>query len=98
MPVYARGSKLIDLSLALCPLANWTGCDAAVKLHTALDLRGPLPTFLALAAATHGDVVWLDALPMEPGSFYVMDRGYIDLRRLRGIHLAGALFVIRERP
>lgn len=98
MPVYAVDSTLIDLSLALCPWANWTGCDAAVKLHTALDLRGPLPAFLAVTAATHGDVVWLDDLPIEPGSFYVMDRGYIDLRRLRRIHQAGAFFVIRERP
>ncbi len=98
MPVYAVDSTLIDLSLALCPWANWTGCDAAVKLHTALDLRGPLPDFLAVTAATHGDVVWLDDLPIEPGSFYVMDRGYIDLRRLRRIHQAGAFFVIRERP
>jgi hypothetical protein len=97
MPVYAVDSTLIDLSLALCPWANWTGSDAAVKLHTALDLRGPLPTFLALTDAAQGDVVWLDDLPIEPGSFYVMDRGYIDLRRLRRIHQAGAFFVIRER-
>lgn len=98
MPVYAVDSTLIDLSLALCPWANWTGTDAAVKLHTALDLRGPLPAFLAVTAATHGDVVWLDDLPIEPGSFYVMDRGYIDFRRLRRINQAGAFFVIRDRP
>ncbi len=51
MPVYAVDSTLIDLSLALCPWANWTGSDAAVELHTALDLRGPLPAFLAVTAA-----------------------------------------------
>ena len=98
MPVYAVDSTLIDLSLALCPWANWNGSDAAVKLHAALDLRGPLPAFLAVTTGEHGDVVWLDDLPIEPGSFYVMDRGYIDLRRLRRIDQAGAFFVIRERP
>ena len=98
MPVYAVDSTLIDLSLALCPWANWTGSDAAVTLHTALDLRGPLPAFLAVTPAHHGDVVWLDDLPIEPGSFYVMDRGYVDLRRLQRIQQAGAFFVIRERP
>jgi hypothetical protein len=98
VPVYAVDSTLIDLSLALCPWANWTGTDAAVKLHTALDLRGPLPAFLAVTEASHGDVAWLDDLPIEPGSFYVMDRGYIDFRRLRRIAQAGAFFVIRDRP
>ena len=97
-PVYAVDSTLIDLSLALCPWANWTGTDAAVKLHTLLDLRGPLPAFVAVTAAEYGDVLWLDELPIEPGSFYVMDRGYIDFRRLRRIAEAGAFFVIRERP
>lgn len=97
-PIYAVDSTLIDLSLALCPWANWTGSDAAVKLHAALDLRGPLPAFLNVTPATVGDVVWLDELPLEPGSFYVLDRGYVDFRRLRRIADAGAFFVIRERP
>jgi IS4 transposase len=69
-----------------------------VKLHTALDLRGPQPAFLAVTAGTHGDVARLDDLPIELGCFYLMDRGYIDLRRLRRIQQAGAFFVIRERP
>lgn len=98
VPVYAVDSTLIDLSLALCPWANWNGTDAAVKLHTALDLRGPLPAFLALTGAGHSDVAWLDELPIEPGSFYVLDRGYVDFRRLRRLAQAGAFFVIRERP
>jgi Domain of unknown function (DUF4372)/Transposase DDE domain len=97
-PVYAVDSTLIDLSLALCPWANWTGTDAAVRLHTALDLRGPLPAFVAVSPAAYGDMVWLDELPIEAGSFYVMDRGYIDFRRLRRIAQAGAFFVIRDRP
>ncbi len=98
MPVYAVDSTLIDLSLALCPWANWTGTDAAVKLHLALDLRGPLPAFIAVTEGKHGDVVWLDDLPIEPGSFYIMDSGYIYFRRLRRMAEAGAFFVIRDRP
>lgn len=96
-PVYAVDSSLIELSLALCPWANWTGQDAAVKLHVSLDLRGPLPAFVAVTAPEYGDVVWLDELPIEPGSYYIMDRGYIDFRRLRRISEAGAFFVIRDR-
>ena len=91
-------SSLIELSLALCPWANWTGNDAAVKLHVSLDLRGPIPAFVAITPPGHGDVVWLDDLPIEAGSYYVMDRGYIDFRRLRRISDAGAFFVIRDRP
>jgi len=97
-PVYAVDSTLIDLSLALCPWANWTGTDAAVKLHASLDLRGPLPAFAAVTAPGYPDMVWLDDLPIEPGSYYVMDRGYIDFRRLRRIAQAGAFFIIRDRP
>jgi transposase len=96
-PVYAVDSTLIDLSLALCPWADWTGTTAAVKLHVALDLRGSLPAFVTLTEAGHGDVRWLDDLPIEPGSFYVMDRGYIDFRRLRRLAEAGAFFVVRDR-
>jgi hypothetical protein len=97
MPVYAVDSTLIDLSLALCPWVNWTGTTAAVKLHVALDLRGPLPAFVTLTEASRADVLWLDDLPIEPGSFYVMDRGYIDFRRLRRLDEAGAFFVVRDR-
>ncbi len=69
-----------------------------MKLHLSLDLCGPLPAFVAITPAEHGDVVWLDDLPIEPGSFYIMDRGYIDFRRLRRIAQAGAFLVIRDRP
>lgn len=96
--VYAVDSTLIELSLALCPWANWTGLDAAVKLHASLDLRGLLPAFAAITPGSYNDVLWLDELPIEAGSYYVMDRGYIDLRRLRRIAAAGAFFVIRDRP
>ena len=96
-PVYAVDSTLIELSLSICPWANWTGRDAALKLHASLDLRGPLPAFLAVTPANYTDVNWLDDLPIEPGSYYVLDRGYVDFRRLRRIADAGAFFVIRER-
>ena len=98
VPVIAVDSTLIDLSFALCPWANWTGTDAAIKFHAALDRRGPIPAFINLTPAASGDVCWLDELPIEPGAFYIMDRGYIDFRRLRRIAEAGAFFVIRDRP
>lgn len=97
-PVYALDSTFIDLSLALCPWANWTGADATVKLHTMLDLRAALPVFAQISEGSYADVLWLDEVPVPPGSYLVMDRGYIDFRRLRRIAQAGAFFVIRERP
>jgi hypothetical protein len=97
-PVYALDSTFIDLSLALCPWANWTGSDATVKLHTMLDLRAALPVFATISEGSYADVLWLDDVPIEPGSYLVMDRGYIDFRRLRRIAQCGAFFVIRERP
>lgn len=97
-PVYALDSTFLDLSLALCPWANWTGSDATVKLHTMLDLRAALPVFATITEGGFADVLWLDQIPIEPGSYLVMDRGYIDFRRLRRIAQAGAFFVIRERP
>jgi hypothetical protein len=97
-PVYALDSTFIDLSLALCPWANWTGSDATIKLHTMLDLRGTIPTFATITEGSFADVCWLDQVPIEPGSYLVMDRGYIDFRRLRRIAQGGAFFVIRERP
>lgn len=96
-PVYALDSSFIDLSLALCPWANWTGSDATVKLHTMLDLRGALPAFAHISEGNYADVLWLDEVPIEPGSYLVMDRGYLDFRRLRRIAQAGAFFVIRDR-
>jgi hypothetical protein len=97
-PVYALDSTFIDLSLALCPWANWTGSDATVKLHTMFDLHGTLPVFAQISEGSYADVLWLDEVPIQPGSYLVMDRGYIDFRRLRRIAQAGAFFVIRDRP
>jgi hypothetical protein len=96
-PVYAIDSSLIDLSLALCPWANWTGDYAGVKLHTSLDLRGPIPAYFHVSPATYADVCCLDQIPIEAGATYVMDRGYVDLKRLHRIGQSGAFFVVRER-
>ena len=96
--IYALDATMIDLSLALCPWANWTGTDAAVKMHTLLDLRGPLPSFVTITRGGQNEMSWLDEVPLEPGSYYVMDRGYLDLQRLQRFHREGAFFVIRERP
>ena len=95
--LYALDATMIDLSLALCPWANWTGCDAAVKMHTVLDLRGPLPSFVTITPGGQNEMTLLDAVPLEAGSYYVMDRGYLDLRRLPRFQQEGAFFVIRER-
>src|SRR5262249_35668071 len=72
--------------------------DATVKLHTMLDLRGALPVFATITEGSYADMLWLDEVPIEPGSYLVMDRGYIDFGRLHRIAQAGAFFVIRERP
>lgn len=98
VPVIAVDSSLIDLSLALCPWANYTGSKAALKLHAGLDLQGPVPAFVNVPAATASDMGYLDTMPVEPGALYVMDRGYIDFRRLRHLAEQGAFFIIRERP
>lgn len=96
--IYALDATMIDLSLALCPWANWTGQDAAVKMHTMLDLRGPLPSFVTITRGEQNEMPWLDSIPIEAGSYYVMDRGYLDLHRLQRFAREGAFFVIRERP
>lgn len=95
--IYALDATMIDLSLALCPWANWTGTDAAVKMHTLLDLRGPLPSFITISRGEQNEMAWLDEMPIEAGAYYVMDRGYLDLRRLQRFTREGAFFVIRER-
>ena len=95
--VYALDSTLIDLSLTLFPWAPHERSRAAVKLHTLLDLRGPIPTFVHVTGHHTADVEMLDLLIPEPGAFYIMDRGYIDFTRLYALHEARAVFVIRDR-
>ena len=95
--VYALDSTLIDLSLTLFPWAPHQRSRAAVKLHTLLDLRGPIPAFVHVTGHHTADVEILDLLIPEPGACYVMDRGYIDFTRLFALHRAGAVFVVRDR-
>jgi len=95
--VYALDSTTIDLCLSLFPWARFRSTKAAVKLHTLLDLRGPIPTMISISEGKKGDVTVLDELPLEPGAFYVMDRGYVDFERLHRFVLAGAFFVTRAK-
>jgi hypothetical protein len=94
--VYALDSTTIDLCLNLFPWARF-GSKGAIKLHTLLDLRGPIPSFIEITDGRCHDVNALDVLVVEPGSFYVMDRGYLDFSRLYTLHQAGAYFVIRPK-
>ena len=95
--VYALDSTTIDLCLNLFPWARFRRTKAAIKLHTLLDLRGSIPTFIAISQGKQADVRVLDELFLEAGAFYVMDRGYLDFQRLYGFVLAGAFFVTRAK-
>jgi hypothetical protein len=95
--VYALDSTTIDLCLSLFPWARFRSTKAAVKLHTLLDLRGPIPTMIWISEGKQADVRVLDQLVPEPGAFYVMDRGYVDFERLHRFELAGAFFVTRAK-
>jgi hypothetical protein len=95
--VYALDSTTIDLALSLFPWALFRRTKAAVKLHTLLDLRGAIPTFIHISNGKLHDVNILDILLPEPGAFYVMDRGYLDFERLYTLHQAGSFFVIRAK-
>jgi hypothetical protein len=94
--VYALDSTIIDLCLSLCPWARFRHGRGAVKLHTLLDLRGSIPSVIRITPARIPDIRMLDHLVYEPGAFYVMDRGYVDFKRLRKLHQAGAFFVTRS--
>ena len=95
--VYALDSTTIDLCLSVFPWAQFRQTKAAVKLHTLLDLRGAIPTFIHISDGKLHDVNVLDLLTPEPGAFYVMDRGYLDFERLYALHQAGAFFVTRAK-
>jgi transposase len=95
--VYALDSTTIDLCLSLFPWAPSQQQKAAVKLHTLLDLRGSIPTFIRVTDGRVHDVRILDEIVPEPGSFYVLDRGYISFRRLHRLHRSQAFFIIRAR-
>lgn len=95
--VYALDSSTIDLCLSLFEWAPFRRAKAAIKLHTLLDLRGSIPSFIHISDGKMGDVNVLDILPMEAGAFYIMDRGYLDFARLYAMHQAGAFFVTRAK-
>jgi len=95
--VYALDSTTIDLCLSLFAWAPFRSTKAAVKLHTLLDLRGSIPTFIHISDGKLHDVNVLDILPVEAGAFYVMDRGYLDFERLYALHQTGAFFVTRAK-
>ena len=95
--VYALDASTIDLCLSVFPWAPFRTTKAAVKLHTLLDLRGNIPSFLFISDGKMHDVNILDRLVPEPGAIYVMDRGYVDFERLGRFHEAGSSFVIRAK-
>jgi len=94
---YALDSTTIDLCLSLFPWARFRKRKGAIKLHTLLDLKGSIPSFIRITHGKLHDVRILDELIIEPGSFYVMDRGYLDFARLYTLHLLMAFFVIRAK-
>ena len=95
--VYALDSSTVDLCLSVFPWALFRSTKSGVKLHTLLDLRGNIPAFVHLSEAKLHDVNVLDLLIPEPGAFYVMDRGYVDFKRLFLLNRLGAFFVVRAK-
>ena len=95
--VYALDATTIDLCLSLFPWAKFRTTKGGIKMHTLLDLRGPIPSFVEITPANIHDVNILDILIPEPGSFYVMDRGYIDYSKLYRLHQFCAFFIIRAK-
>ena len=95
--VFALDSTTIDLCRSLFPWAHFRSTKAAVKMHTLLDLRGNIPSFIHISDGKLHDVHALDMLVPEAGAIYVMDRGYVDFARLHRLHEAGAFFVTRAK-
>jgi hypothetical protein len=95
--VYAFDATTIDLCLSVYPWAPFRAAKAAVKLHTLLDVRGSIPSFIHISDGKTHEVNILDLLLPEPGAFYLLDRGYLDFGRLYGLHQAGSFFVTRAK-
>ncbi|MGZ5438413.1 MAG: IS4 family transposase [Candidatus Aminicenantales bacterium] len=95
--VYAFDSTTINVCLSLFPWARFQKRQGAIKLHTLLDLRGSIPSFIQMTDGLTHDVRVLDDLPIEPASFYILDRGYLDFSRLYNLHESRAFFVIRSK-
>jgi hypothetical protein len=96
-PLYAFDSTTIDLCLSLFPWAEFRRTKAAVKMHTLIDLRGMIPTYVAVTTGKIHDVRMLDDLPIAEDAIYTMDRAYIDFARLHTLHQQGAFFVVRAK-
>lgn len=95
--VYALDATTIDLCLSVFPWAPFRTTKAAIKLHTLLDLRGNIPSFIHISDGKLHDVNILDQIIPEPGAFYIMDRGYLDFTRLHRLHQVGSFFVTRAK-
>jgi hypothetical protein len=95
--VYALDATIIDLCLSLFPWARFRKTKGGVKMHTLLDLKGNIPSFIAITEASVHDVNILDELLPEAGAIYIMDRGYLDFERLYALHLCASFFVVRAK-
>jgi hypothetical protein len=95
--VYALDSTVVDLCLSLFPWAQHRRCKSAIKVHTQLDLRANIPTFVRITGGQVHDLHFLDDVIFEPGAFYIMDKGYLDFHRLYRIHQQQSYFVIRAK-
>jgi len=95
--IYAIDSSTIDLCLSLFPWAKFRKRKAAIKLHTVIDIRGSIPTFIHISDGIMHDVNVLDLISTEPNAIYIMDRGYLDYRRLYRIQISDSFFVIRAK-
>ena len=95
--VYALDSTTIDLCLSMFPWAPFRDTKAALKIHTLLDIRGAIPSFIHITDGKWHDINILDMLIPEPGAFYIMDRAYLDYERLYALHRAGSFFVTRAK-
>jgi uncharacterized protein DUF4372/DDE family transposase len=95
--IYALDASIIDLCLSVYPWARFDAQRSGLKIHTQLELHSALPAQMLVSLATYQEVVWLDQLLYEPGAFYLMDRAYVDWRRLYAIEQARAWFVVRAK-
>ena len=95
--VYAFDSSTIDLCQSLFPWAEFRAAKAGIKMHTNVDVRGNIPSFIHISNAKSHDVGVLDELPVEPGAYYLLDRGYLDFARLYALVMRGAFFVTRAK-
>ena len=96
-PAYALDSTTIDLCLSLFPWAPFRSTKAGIKMHTLLNLQGNIPSFIEITDARTHDVKMLDQLPVQAGALYVMDRAYLDFKRLYRLHQCGGSFIVRTK-